>query len=113
MGEVDRIDIQSSNAAGLPVRFVVTDKKGNRFSLNGEELRWAFNTTAPKDALLYSSFFKPVNEDATIQFVEGHGWGHGVGLCNGAAKPRRSRTCGTRTSCCRHTRGRSCCGRIE
>ena len=86
MGDVDRIDIQSSNAAGRPVRFVVSDKKGNRYSLNGEEIRWAVNTNAPQGTGLYSSFFKPVNEDASIQFVEGHGWGHGVGLCQWCAE---------------------------
>jgi stage II sporulation protein D len=86
MAEVDRIDIQSSNAAGRPVRFVVADKKGNRFSLNAEEIRWAVNTNAPQGTGLYSSFVKPVNEDSAIQFVEGHGWGHGVGLCQWCAE---------------------------
>ena len=86
MGDVDRIDIQSANAAGRPARFVVTDRKGGRYSLNAEEIRWAVNTGAAPGAGLYSGFFKPVNEDQAIQFVEGHGWGHGVGLCQWCAE---------------------------
>jgi stage II sporulation protein D len=86
MADVERIDVQASNAAGRPVRFVVTDKKGNRYSLNGEEIRWAVNTAAAPGTGLNSSFFKPVNEEQQIQFVEGHGWGHGVGLCQWCAQ---------------------------
>ncbi len=90
MALVDRIDVQATNPYGRPVRFVVTDVKGNRYSLIGEEIRWAVNTGAAPGTGINSSFFKPVNEDATVSFSDGHGWGHGVGMCQWCAETQSS-----------------------
>ncbi len=53
--------------------------------------RWAINADANGGPTVLSSFFKPVNETETIQFVDGHGWGHGVGLCQWCAQSWASR----------------------
>ncbi len=89
MSDVARIDVQAVNRFGRPVRFMVTDARGTRYSLGGEELRWAVNTDAPdRDTTLFSSFCRIINDDATrtIRFVDGHGHGHGVGMCQWCAQ---------------------------
>lgn len=86
LARVERIDIQSVNPSGRPVRFLVTDARGMRYSLMGEELRWSVNTDAPAGTTLYSSFCTPVSDPTTVRFVDGHGWGHGVGLCQYCAQ---------------------------
>jgi len=81
MGRLARIDVAEVNRFGRPVRFQFTDERGARYSLSGEEARWACNADAKGGATLLSSFFKPVSEKDAIRFAEGHGFGHGVGLC--------------------------------
>jgi stage II sporulation protein D len=76
------------NQSGRPVRFIVTDVRKVKYSFTGEELRTAINTDAPKDSTVYSSFFKIVNDVDSVHFVEGHGWGHGVGMCQWCAEAR-------------------------
>jgi stage II sporulation protein D len=88
MAPLERIDVQDQNRWGRPTRFLITDTKGNRFSESGEEFRWAVNTTAPENSQLYSSFVKIINDSSQIRFVEGHGWGHGVGMCQWCAEKR-------------------------
>ena len=46
MAPVIRIDVAANNKLGRPVRFVVTDAKGNRYTWTGEEIRWAVDTDA-------------------------------------------------------------------
>jgi stage II sporulation protein D len=84
--QVTRIDISALNQFGRPVRFLLTDSRGTRYSLSGEEIRWACNADANGGPTLPSSFFKPVNEPEAIRFVEGHGFGHAVGLCQWCAE---------------------------
>ena len=86
IGEVLRIDILSSNSFGRPSSFVVTDVRGLRYRLGCEDLRVAINTDATDGARLFSSFCQPVNEGTAIRFSEGHGFGHGVGLCQWCAQ---------------------------
>jgi len=86
IGDVSRVDIQFENHWGRPVRFVVTDSHGVRYSLAGEDFRQAFNTESGSGPTIYSSFFKPVNEISNIRLIDGHGFGHGVGLCQWCAE---------------------------
>jgi stage II sporulation protein D len=76
------------NQSGRPVRFIVTDIRKVKYSFSGEELRTAINTDAPSDSTVYSSFFKIINDVNSVHFVEGHGWGHGVGMCQWCAESR-------------------------
>ena len=88
LATVRKIDVSARNAFGRPVKFAVTDSTGRRFPLSGEELRTAVNTDAPPKAKLLSSLFDlDVQRDA-IGFVNGHGRGHGVGLCQYCAQAR-------------------------
>jgi stage II sporulation protein D len=92
IGEVTKLEIDHTNRFNRPIRFVATDAGGTRYSLSGEELRNAVNGGATSDspAHLYSSFFKIVNDPGSdvVRFVEGHGNGHGVGLCQYCAEAR-------------------------
>jgi stage II sporulation protein D len=92
MAALARLDILQRNQFGRPVRFVLTDARGDRYSLSGEETRWACNADAPSGApTLFSSFFNPINGPDTIRFSDGHGSGHGVGMCQWCAQARAER----------------------
>jgi stage II sporulation protein D len=89
MGPLDRIDIQYVNRFNRPIRFLLTDTSGKRYSLGSEETRWACNFDAPKDGpKLKSSFFRPVSNGDKISFVDGHGYGHGAGMCQWCTEAR-------------------------
>jgi stage II sporulation protein D len=89
MGALDRIDIQFVNQFNRPIRFLVTDSRGTSYSLSSEQTRTACNTDAGDGPTLPSSFFKPVvSLPDSIAFVEGHGFGHGVGLCQWCTEAR-------------------------
>jgi SpoIID/LytB domain protein len=88
MGELTRLDISAYNSLGRPVRFVVTDARGAKFEFTGEEIRKAVNTDSTDTTKLLSSFFRIDNEPAAIGFVDGHGAGHGVGMCQWTAQRR-------------------------
>ena len=83
VAEVVAVDVLTANEFGRPTRFLVTDAKGTRYALSGEEMRWSVNAGG---VVLNSSFFKPINEPSQVRFAEGHGWGHGVGMCQWCAQ---------------------------
>lgn len=85
------IEVQSRNRLGRPVRFVLTDIRGVRYSLSGEETRTAVNSDAGNGPVLYSSFFRTINDADAIRFVDGHGRGHGVGMCQWCAQAMAER----------------------
>jgi stage II sporulation protein D len=87
IGPVTRIDIQAVNQFSRPVRFLISDANGKKVLLRGEQMREAVNTdAAPNTPKLFSSFCKPVDEGANIRFADGHGYGHGVGMCQWCAQ---------------------------
>ena len=83
MAELVSLDVWRTNQHGRPSRFLVTDARGTQYALTAEEMRWSVNTGG---VMLKSAFVKPVTEADTIRFAEGHGWGHGVGLCQWCAQ---------------------------
>jgi stage II sporulation protein D len=92
MDALARIDIAPGGAVtGRPVRFLITDTSGRQYSVSGEQLRWAVNGAKADQPKLNSSFVTPVTTPDTIQFVEGHGWGHGVGMCQWCAQAMAQR----------------------
>jgi stage II sporulation protein D len=92
IGPVTRIDVQAVNEFGRPVRFIITDAGGKRFLLRGEQMREAVNTDAAANApRIFSSFCKPVDEGANIRFADGHGYGHGVGMCQWCAQAQATK----------------------
>jgi stage II sporulation protein D len=90
MGPLARIEVQSTNRWGRPIRFLITDTKNNKYSLAGEDFRWAVNFGAPEgsNTTLWSSFVKVISDSDQIRFVDGHGWGHGAGMCQWCAEKR-------------------------
>ena len=89
MADVVRIDVAVNNKVGRPVRFVATDAKGAHYFWTGEELRWAVNTDATDTTRLMSSLLQIDNsQPGIIRFTNGHGMGHGVGLCQWCAQRR-------------------------
>jgi stage II sporulation protein D len=87
MATVARVDIAHANRFGRPVRFTVTDTRGQRYSLGGTELRHAVNSSSGTSGIaLPSSFVTPADDDLNIRFVDGHGFGHGVGMCQYCAQ---------------------------
>jgi stage II sporulation protein D len=88
IGTVDRIEIAYANPPdGRPIRFIITDDRGRSYHIGGTDLRAAINAGAPSDATkVSSSFFNPSNQADDIRFVDGHGFGHGVGLCQWCAE---------------------------
>jgi stage II sporulation protein D len=82
------INIMSVNNVGRPVMFTITDAKNRRFAIVGEDLRRAVNTDSTPTTKLWSSYFQLDNEPREIRFVNGHGFGHGVGMCQWCAQRR-------------------------
>ena len=88
---VSRIAVAARNALGRPVRFTVYDARGRQFGLTAEETRTAFNTDAPPKQRLPSSDFRPDDRGTAVAFDDGHGRGHGVGMCQYCADARAKR----------------------
>ncbi|MGE5610652.1 MAG: SpoIID/LytB domain-containing protein [Bacillota bacterium] len=86
---VRSVDIEQRNRFGRPVRYSILDVRGVRYSLTAEELRWAVNTEASPGTTMYSSFVESIiNDTDCVRFVRGHGYGHGVGMCQWCAESR-------------------------
>jgi stage II sporulation protein D len=86
MAGVARIDAAYVNKLGRPVYFFVTDTRGVRFMMRAEELRSAINTDVRGGDIVYSGYFKTANGSEAIRFYDGHGFGHGVGMCQWCAE---------------------------
>lgn len=86
---VHSVEIAARNPHGRPVRYTVADARGMRYSLSCEEFRWAANSAATDGNTLSSSFVESViNEPDRVRFVGGHGFGHGVGMCQWCTEAR-------------------------
>jgi stage II sporulation protein D len=91
MAPLTRIDIVALNQFGRPIRFAITDARGNHFVLRGEQMREAVNTDPGPGLKIFSSFCKPIDEGANIRFADGHGYGHGAGMCQWCAEHQAAR----------------------
>jgi stage II sporulation protein D len=73
---------------GRPSRVLITDVRGMQYSWPAEDLRSAVDTDASAGSTLPSSFCK-IKGDASsdaVTFYDGHGYGHGVGMCQWCAE---------------------------
>lgn len=91
LGDLRSVDIAANNRYGRPDKFYLTDSKNLRYTLSGEQFRWACNADAKGGPTLLSSYVRPVTQPDAIAFVDGHGYGHGVGLCQWCAQARALR----------------------
>ena len=87
-----RVDIVARNAAGRPIRFQITDAKGQVYEVFAERLRYALNADPARPAELRpskervkSAFFEPLIVGREL-VVSGRGHGHGVGMCQYGAE---------------------------
>jgi len=87
---IARIDIAQTNRYLRPTRFVLTDGKGVQYSLPAEDMRAAIDTDANGGPTLPSSFCKIAADTKanSITFFDGHGCGHGVGMCQYCAQAK-------------------------
>ncbi|MEM1011053.1 MAG: SpoIID/LytB domain-containing protein [Planctomycetota bacterium] len=86
MRRLHELNIISRNAHGRPNAFEAIDTVGNRYALSAEEARWSVNADRGDATPIYSGWFTPINNEKTIVFAEGRGWGHGVGMCQWSAE---------------------------
>lgn len=86
MQGVARIEQAFVNKLGRPILFYVTDNSNMRFLMRAEDVRLAIASEANGGPTVYSGYFNTVNEADRIRFVDGHGYGHGVGMCQWCAQ---------------------------
>lgn len=86
MAPVSRIDVQQTNRYGRPNRVLITDTRGIQYSWPAEQMRSAVNTDPRSGPTLPSSFCKISADASSVTFYEGHGYGHGVGMCQWCAE---------------------------
>ena len=88
-GRLRAIEVVNRNAAGRPVMFALVDRKGKQVEVSSIVLRRILGAIprvggAPAQPLYSDAFDCRVSGDQLI--VDGHGYGHGVGLCQYGAK---------------------------
>lgn len=85
---IDKVELAALNPYGRPRAFRITDATGNVYVITAEEMRAVFNTDAPSGQgnTLPSSFCKVGTSDTSVVFFDGHGYGHGVGMCQWCAQ---------------------------
>lgn len=91
LGRIQRVDVVQATPAGRPVRFALTDAENRSLELAAEDFRLGLDPTGRR---IRSTFFEIQNEEDTLVLTGGHGFGHGVGLCqygaDGLAQTGRS-----------------------
>ncbi len=84
--DIDWIKISARNSVQRPTKFQVKCAQGNVYELGPELFRYAANFRGPgapplsAKVKLPSSYVTTVTDGKQVQFVDGHGFGHGVGL---------------------------------
>ncbi len=87
MQQLHELRILTTNAFGRPNGFEAIDTLGNRYALSAEEARWSVNADRRGDApTIWSGWFTPINNEKSVVFSKGRGWGHGVGMCQWSAE---------------------------
>jgi len=90
MPAIANVEVAALNPFDRPTRFRITDAAGTAHVISAEDMRMCFNTEAPPGNTLPSSFCKvevSAERDQVI-FYDGHGLGHGVGMCQYCAQQR-------------------------
>jgi stage II sporulation protein D len=86
------IQITGRNSVGRPTQFAVVDGAGKFWRLEAEQFRFACNYQGPQAPALPASAVLPSSHcdvrvlTNKVQFLNGRGFGHGVGLCQWGAR---------------------------
>ncbi len=89
LGSITDVAVSRRNSVGRPIAFTIRDARGQQFELNAEAFRLACNQNAEglprvkSETRLYSAYVTPRMVGPTqggVQFEDGRGHGHGVGL---------------------------------
>jgi len=78
------IKITKFTRSGRVHTLIIYDDNNTGYEFHGDKLRWVFKK---KDKILPSSMFT-IKEDKTNYYFVGHGYGHGVGMCQFGAMGR-------------------------
>jgi stage II sporulation protein D len=87
---ITSVDVSAVNAAGRPSRLRLVDQDGRAIDMRAEEFRRAIafapeGQPAPKERLRSSHLVRASVQGDRIRF-EGHGYGHGAGMCQHGAQ---------------------------
>jgi stage II sporulation protein D len=78
LGEITGIKVEQRSRYGRAEVIQVTGLEGRTSRLRAEDFRLVVNSTGQP---VLSSWYELSDNGETWTFSEGHGWGHGVGLC--------------------------------
>ncbi len=78
MGRVETIDVRSATRDGRPTSLKISDAAGRSVTMRAEDFRLAAD---PTGMTLRSTCFRIRHEPDHVLFTHGHGWGHGLGMC--------------------------------
>jgi len=86
IGTLDRVEVREKNELGRPTSYLLTDRRGDTFTIQADSLRMACNSDAPGEP--------PVTRETRVRSgdlsirvngnrvtINGRGFGHGVGMC--------------------------------
>ena len=83
-GNLKNIKIVERTSSGRVARLRIKTEKGT-YIVKGDKVRWVLRRNENNYPILYSSFFKisskPLIGKTRKYVATGHGWGHGVGMC--------------------------------
>lgn len=90
--DIASIQVTAQSTAGRPAQFMIADSSGRRYTLRPEDFRFACNQEGagqPKlseTQTLKSSHVTVQVSGDTVRFIDGKGFGHGVGLSQWGAQ---------------------------
>jgi stage II sporulation protein D len=94
IGKITGVKVSQTNAQGRPFKILITDNLKQNFELMTNSFRNACNYNPKTQTIpalgsgetLKSGFFKVAFANDQVRITEGHGFGHGVGLCQYGAE---------------------------
>lgn len=86
---VSRIEVRSRTPSGRAVWTDVFGPRGNKIRVRAEDIRLALlMAKVPAARKLYSMNCRMIDRGGTVEFADGRGFGHGVGLCQWGAQAK-------------------------
>ena len=92
LGGLRTIRVASETSYGRAVWIDVIGPAGKKITIRAEDLRLAvLRSDIPGRDKLYSMNCRLRDHGDEIEFYDGHGWGHGVGMCQWGAQGKAQR----------------------